>query len=137
MRPINSEVDIVVCAHSLWAGIAMVCLLGAIAPASLTAFAQNALDFSHVQMAGYMSVSDCAMRQAMSVQLERPPTTTNRFYSRNELSLTFNFRPRENSMLPDRQKLSATVSPLGIFHEARSNSGPWSSISTNIRTVLI
>ena len=62
----------------------------------------EALDVSHVQMARYMSVSDYAMRQAMSVQLERPPTTTNRYYARNEPSLTANFRPRENSTLPDR-----------------------------------
>jgi hypothetical protein len=62
----------------------------------------EALDVSHVQMARYMSVADYAMRQAMSVQLERPPTTTNRYYARNEPSLTGNFRPRENGTLPDR-----------------------------------
>src|SRR5688572_4653140 len=62
----------------------------------------EALDVSHVQMARYMSVSDYAMRQAMSAQLERPPTMTNRFYARNEPSLIGNFRPRENGTLPDR-----------------------------------
>jgi hypothetical protein len=62
----------------------------------------EALDISHVQIARYMSVADYAMRQAMSVQFERPPTTTNRFYARNEPSLTGQFRPRENSTLPDR-----------------------------------
>ncbi|HWN95603.1 MAG TPA: DUF1592 domain-containing protein [Methylomirabilota bacterium] len=62
----------------------------------------EALDVSHVQMARYMSVADYTMRQAMSVQLERPPTTTNRYYARNEPSLTGNFRPRENGTLPDR-----------------------------------
>ncbi|HUS33752.1 MAG TPA: DUF1592 domain-containing protein [Verrucomicrobiae bacterium] len=62
----------------------------------------EALDVSHVQMARYMSVSDYAMRQAISAQLERPPTTTNRFYARNEPSLIGNFRPRENGTLPDR-----------------------------------
>jgi hypothetical protein len=61
-----------------------------------------ALDVSHVQMARYMSVADYTMRQAMSAQLERPPTTTNRYYARNEPSLTGNFRPRENGTLPDR-----------------------------------
>jgi hypothetical protein len=62
----------------------------------------EALDVSHVQMARYLSVADYTMRQAMSVQLERPPTTTNRYYARNEPSLTGNFRPRENGTLPDR-----------------------------------
>jgi hypothetical protein len=62
----------------------------------------EALDVSHVQMARYMSVAAYTMRQAMSVQLERPPTTTNRYYARNEPSLTGNFRPRENGTLPDR-----------------------------------
>jgi hypothetical protein len=62
----------------------------------------EALDVSHVQMARYMGVADYTMRQAMSVQLERPPTTTNRYYARNEPSLTGNFRPRENGTLPDR-----------------------------------
>jgi mono/diheme cytochrome c family protein len=62
----------------------------------------EALDVSHVQMARYMSVADYTMRQAMSAQLERPPTTTNRYYARNEPSLAGNFRPRENGTLPDR-----------------------------------
>jgi hypothetical protein len=62
----------------------------------------EALDVSHVQIARYMSVADYTMRQAMSVQLERPPTTTNRHYARNEPGLTAQFRPRENSTLPDR-----------------------------------
>lgn len=62
----------------------------------------EALDVSHVQMARYLSVADYTMRQAMSVQLERPPTTTNRYYARGEGSLTGNFRPRENGTLPDR-----------------------------------
>jgi hypothetical protein len=62
----------------------------------------EALDVSHVQMSRYMSVADYAMRQAMSVQLERPPTTTQRYFARNEPSLSRNFRPRENGTLPDR-----------------------------------
>ena len=62
----------------------------------------EALDVSHVQMARYISVADYAMRQAMSAQLERPVTTTNRYYARSEPSLTANFRPRENGTLPDR-----------------------------------
>lgn len=62
----------------------------------------EALDVSHVQIARYMGVADYAMRQAMSVQLERPPTTTNRYYARDEPGLTAQFRPRENSTLPDR-----------------------------------
>ncbi|MDB6052676.1 MAG: hypothetical protein JWN25_199 [Verrucomicrobiales bacterium] len=62
----------------------------------------EALDVSHVQISRYMSVSDYAMRQAMSVQLEHPPTITNRYYARSEPSLVGNFRPTENGTLPDR-----------------------------------
>jgi hypothetical protein len=43
----------------------------------------EALDVSHVHMARYMSAADYAMRQAMSVQLEQPPTTTRRYYARD------------------------------------------------------
>ena len=41
----------------------------------------DALDVSHVHMARYMSAADYAMRQVMSVQLERPTTTTKRYYA--------------------------------------------------------
>ena len=47
-------------------------------------------------MARYLSSADYAMRQAMSVHLERPSTTSNRYYARDEPSLTGNFQPREN-----------------------------------------
>jgi hypothetical protein len=39
----------------------------------------NALDVSYVHMTRYMSAADYAMRQAMAVQLVRPPTTKQRF----------------------------------------------------------
>ncbi len=41
----------------------------------------DTLDVSHVQMARYLSASDFALRQAMAVQVSRPATTTNRFYT--------------------------------------------------------
>jgi hypothetical protein len=83
--------------------------------------AGEALDVSHVQMARYLDVTDYAMRQAMSVQLERPMTTTNRYYARNEPSLTANFRPRENSTLPDRH--SFPVLDSRAQPEVRAGSG--------------
>ena len=62
----------------------------------------EALDVSHVQLSRYMSVADYALRQAMSAQLEHPNTLSNRYYARDEFSLTGNFRPRENGTLSDR-----------------------------------
>jgi hypothetical protein len=62
----------------------------------------RALDVSHVQMARYMSSAEYAMQEAMRAVWKRPETTTRRYYARDEGSLVGNFRPRENSTLPDR-----------------------------------
>ena len=94
----------------------------------------EALDVSHVQMARYMSVSDYAMRQAMSVQLERPPTTTNRYYARNEPSLTASFRPRENSTLPDRH--SFPVLDSRAQPDVRAGRAPLSDPATRDREAV-
>src|SRR5262249_21689173 len=51
----------------------------------------DALDVSHVHIARYMSAADYAMRQAMSVQFEPPPTTTKRYYARDQRTLTSKF----------------------------------------------
>jgi mono/diheme cytochrome c family protein len=94
----------------------------------------EALDVSHVQMARYMSVSDYAMRQAMSAQLERPLTTTNRFYARNEPSLIGNFRPRENGTLPDRHSFPVLDSQAQL--DVRAGRAPISEPATREREAV-
>jgi hypothetical protein len=94
----------------------------------------EALDVSHVQMARYMSASDYAMRQAMSAQFERPPTTTNRYYARNEPSLTGNFRPRENGTLPDRH--SFPVLDSRAQPDVRAGRAPISDPATRDREAV-
>jgi hypothetical protein len=94
----------------------------------------EALDVSHVQMARYMSVADYAMRQAISVQLERPPTTTNRYYARNEPSLVGNFRPRENGTLPDRH--SFPVLDSRAQPDVRTGRAPMSDPATRDREAV-
>jgi hypothetical protein len=96
--------------------------------------AGEALDVSHVQMARYLDVTDYAMRQAMSVQLERPPTTTNRYYARNEPSLTGNFQPRENGTLPDR--LSFPVLDSRAQSDVRAGRAPLSDPATHDREAV-
>jgi hypothetical protein len=44
----------------------------------------TALDVSYVHMARYMTAADYAMRQAMSVKLVQPETTTKRYYARDD-----------------------------------------------------
>ncbi len=94
----------------------------------------EALDVSHVQMARYMSASDFAMRQAMSARLERPPTTRNRYYARNEPSLTGNFRPRENGTLPDRH--SFPVLDSHAQPDVRAGRAPLSDPATREREAV-
>jgi hypothetical protein len=96
--------------------------------------AGEALDVSHVQMARYLDVTDYAMRQAMSVQLERPPTTTNRYYARNEPSLTGNFQPRENGTLPDR--FSFPVLDSRAQPDVRAGRAPLSDPATRDREAV-
>ena len=65
----------------------------------------SALDVSHVHMTRYMLAAEYAMRQAIAVKLVQPPTTTKRYYAREERSLT-GFQPtvNVNSGPPDRHK---------------------------------
>ncbi|HWA09817.1 MAG TPA: DUF1592 domain-containing protein [Opitutaceae bacterium] len=60
----------------------------------------EALDVSYVHMARYMSAADYALRQAMSVQFVRPPTTKKRYYARE----SFTIRGGGDDGNPDRQK---------------------------------
>ncbi|HVS52376.1 MAG TPA: DUF1592 domain-containing protein [Opitutaceae bacterium] len=60
----------------------------------------SALDVSYVHLARYMSAADYALRQAISVQFVRPPTTTKRYYAREG----FTIRGGGDDGNPDRQK---------------------------------
>lgn len=62
----------------------------------------DALDVSHVHLARYMSAADYAIRQVLSVQLEQPPTTTTRYYARDQRTLTSKFTPNIFNSSPDR-----------------------------------
>lgn len=88
----------------------------------------EALDISHVQMARYMSSADYAIRQAMSAHLEHRDAATNRYYARDEFSLTANFRPRENGTLSDR--LSFPVLNSRAQPDVRAGRAPVSSPET-------
>ena len=64
----------------------------------------TALDVSRVHMARYMAAADSAMRQAMRLRFERPPTVTKRYYARDERSLTGRFHSViDGSPSPDRR----------------------------------
>lgn len=62
----------------------------------------SALDVSHVHMSRYMSAADYAMRQVLTVELERPPTTVKRHYARDQRTLTSTFTPNIFNTSPDR-----------------------------------
>ena len=93
----------------------------------------EALDISHIQMARFMSAADYAMRQAMSSVLDRPQSTTHRYYARDEFSLR-NFWPREGSTLSDR--LSFPVLDSHAQPEVRAGRAPISSPDTRDREAV-
>ncbi len=62
----------------------------------------DALDVSHVHMARYMTAADYAMRQVLSVKYVRPPTTTKRYYARDQRTLTSKFTGSIFNSSPDR-----------------------------------
>ncbi len=87
----------------------------------------DALDVSHVHMARYLIVADYAMRQVLSVQYERPPTSTTRYYARDQRTLTSKFTPRIGNTSPDRMTypvlgtkaqpdVRALIAPLTVGH---------------------
>ncbi len=65
----------------------------------------TALDISYVHMLRYMSAADAAMRQVMAVKLVQPPTTTKRYYARDEQNMT-QWLPNVNNNAggPERMK---------------------------------
>ncbi|MEO8183233.1 MAG: DUF1592 domain-containing protein [Deltaproteobacteria bacterium] len=94
----------------------------------------RALDISHVHMSRYMSSADYAMREAMRAVLDRPATTTVRYYARDEGSLVGSFRPRENSTLPDRH--SFPVLDTHAQPDVRWGRAPLSSPETREREAV-
>jgi hypothetical protein len=94
----------------------------------------EALDVSHVQLARYLDTANYAMRQAMSSQLEHPDTVTNRYYARDEFSLTGSFRPRENGTLPDR--LSFPVLDSHAQPDVRAGRAPLTSPDAREREAI-
>jgi hypothetical protein len=62
----------------------------------------DALDVSHVQIARYLSAADYAVRQVLSVQLQKRPTTTKRYYARDQRTLTSKFTGNVFNTSPDR-----------------------------------
>jgi hypothetical protein len=57
----------------------------------------QALDVSHVHVTRYMNAAEYALRQVLAMRLERPPTTTRRYYARDEANFTRLFRPTGRS----------------------------------------
>ncbi len=94
----------------------------------------EALDVSHVQLSRYMSAADYALRQALTVKMERPERSVKRYYARDEFSLSRNFLPRENGTLPDR--LSFPVLDAHAQPDVRSGEAPISSPETREREAV-
>jgi uncharacterized protein DUF1592/uncharacterized protein DUF1588/uncharacterized protein DUF1585/uncharacterized protein DUF1587/uncharacterized protein DUF1595/cytochrome c len=94
----------------------------------------RALDVSHVQMARYMSSAEYAMHEAVKAVWQRPEMTTKRYYARDEGSLVGNFRPRENSTLPDRH--SFPVLDSAAQPDVRAGRAPISSPETREREAV-
>ncbi len=62
----------------------------------------DALDVSHVHLTRYMGAADYAMREAMAVAFDRPPTTTKRYYARDQRTLTSKLTGSIFNSSPDR-----------------------------------
>jgi len=90
----------------------------------------DALDVSYVHLSRTMQAADYALRQAIGVQLVRPPTSLKRYYARDERSLT-GFQPEidVNAGPPDRHKfpvVGSTAQP-----EVRAYRAPLTAGETN------
>jgi cytochrome c553 len=62
----------------------------------------EALAISHVHMASYLGAADYALRQAMASQAKRPPTTTNRYYAREQRAFTGKLKFSQFNTSPER-----------------------------------
>jgi hypothetical protein len=85
------------------------------------------LDVSHVQMARYLSAADFALRQAMATHADRPPTRTQRFYTRDQRSYTGPMKFSVFNTAPER----ATFPVLGFHGQPDVRSGKAPLTSTN------
>ena len=65
----------------------------------------KALDISHVQMARFMGLADLAIRDAVSVQAVRPPSSTRRIYARDQNILIKEYKKGAFNPWPDRQNI--------------------------------
>src|SRR4029077_12362336 len=94
----------------------------------------GALDFSHIQLARYISSADYALREAMASKLVQPATTTTPVYARQEPSLVRNFRPREGSTRTDRHNFPVLDSHAQL--DVRTGRSPISGPETNEREAV-
>lgn len=60
------------------------------------------LDVSHVQLARYLQAADYALREVLAAQAIRPPTSTNRYYARDQRSFTGKLKFSEFNRSPER-----------------------------------
>jgi hypothetical protein len=81
--------------------------------------AGEALDVSHVQMAQYLAAADYALREVMATQIERPATTTQRYYTRDQKSFANKMKFNEFNRSPER----ATFPVLGFDAQPKVRSG--------------
>jgi len=79
----------------------------------------DALDVSPVHMARYLNAANYAIRQVMSTQFERPPSTVHRYYARDQRSLTGLFTPDLLNSSPDRM----TYPVVGVAAQPDVRSG--------------
>lgn len=88
----------------------------------------EALDVSHVHLARYLTAADDAIREVIRTHERRIPTTTQRFYARDQQTLTRPFTQNAFNTSPDRQ----TYPVLGVTAQpdVRSRRAPLSEPAT-------
>jgi len=86
----------------------------------------DVLDVSHVQMTRYLRVAQHAIRQVMGVELARldlPPTTTRKYYARDETVWTRTFLRRIDSN-PNPERMAFPVLGKGPAPDVRARTVP-------------
>ena len=81
--------------------------------------AGEALDVSHVQMAQYLAAADYALREVMASQVQKPESTTTRYYTRDQKSFANKMKFNEFNRSPER----ATFPTLGFDPQPKVRSG--------------
>jgi hypothetical protein len=87
----------------------------------------DALDVSHVQMGRYLATADRALREAMATQIEKPPATITRHYTRDQRSFTGPMKFSVFNTAPER----ATFPVLGFQAQPDVRAGKAPITSTN------